>query len=211
METSSPQFHLERAIALDPAFADPHFQLALYQLAKLQAAPAIDHLQKAITLGVNSAEASASLALAASKNHRFDRAKWYLVKSRGHHRLAAQASYRLGLLQLEDGALADAGSSFEQAIRYDPGHADAQYQLGRLHQQAGLADQARARFEKSVALDFAHSRAHFALAEVITAADENHLALNHYLTALDLDGALAATALNERFGLASGSGPSVSG
>ena len=128
----SPRFHLERAIASDPALADPHYHLALYLLAKHQATAALEHLQMAVALGANGAEASARIALAASDNHRFDRAKWYLVKSRVHHRLAAQASYRLGLLQLETGATADANSSFGQATEYDPGHADGQPPLFQL-------------------------------------------------------------------------------
>lgn len=130
--SSSPQFHLERSIALDPGFADPHYHLALYLLAKHQAPVALEHLQKAVTIGADSAEASARIALACSEKHQFDRARWYLMKSRVQHRLAAKASYRLGLLQLESGAAAEARSSFELATQYDPGHADAHYQLGRL-------------------------------------------------------------------------------
>ena len=197
----SPQYHLERAIALEPGFADPHYHLALYLLGHDHQAVAVKHLRQTVELSAASADASSSASIECATRHMFARAKQHLLRSRDQHRLAAKACHRLGLLALEAGHTAEAVAAFDQACRFDPTHAEAHFQLGRLRLRSGDIAEARGLLERALEIDYAHALAHIAMAEAITSEDERDLTQNHYLTALDMDATLERADLNERFGI----------
>ncbi|MCH7575002.1 MAG: tetratricopeptide repeat protein [Candidatus Marinimicrobia bacterium] len=192
-------YHLEQAIRLDPNYADPLFHLGQLLLGEGRRSAAATRLQEAVTLAIASAESAGENAVAQAGNHRFSRARQSLLKAREQQQLAAEAAFSLARLHQSAGR-DGAEEMLATATVCDPAHAEAHYLLGRVRQQQGDLPEARKLLELCVGSNYAHGAAHIALAQVITAEDEQHLARNHYLTALDMDATLATGELEERFG-----------
>ncbi len=200
---SSPdlaQYHLERAIALDPDYAAPLYHLALYLKKHDRVQESLRYLRQAVEVAARAAETLAMRATECSENHQFDRAKRCLLKSLEERALSALASYELGLILLGDGQSGEAEKQFTQAVESDPTHADAYYQLGRIALDKGREKGARALFEKAVEMDFTQAPAHLELAYLIPPDDDQETARNHYLIALDIDASLKCTELEKGFG-----------
>ncbi len=200
---SSPdwaQYHLERAIALDPDYAAPLYHLALYMKKQDQVQEALRYLRQAVEVATRGAEALAMRATEYSENHKFERAKRCLRKSQAERALSALAGCELGLILLGDGQSAEAEKQFTRAVESDPTHADAYYQLGRIALEQGREKGARELFEKAVEMDFTHAPAHLELAFLIPSDEDQEAARNHYLIALDIDASLKCTKLEKRFG-----------
>ena len=192
------QAHLKRAIELDPDYPDPYYHLAL-QLIEQNRLPAAEwHLQRAVELASRSAEAFEEREKELITANQFGAAKRYGFKSHERRLFSARACYHLGLVLREIGDKSAAAKQFTQATALDPTLAKAYYQLGcaALEQQQA----ARSFFEQAVKADFTLARAHYELARLITAPDENEIARNHYLIALDLEAGMQNQALDKRFG-----------
>ncbi len=137
---SSPdlaQYHLERAIALDPDYAAPLYHLALHLKKHDRVQEALRYLRQAVEVAARAAETLAMRATECSENHQFDSAKRYLLKSQEESALSALAGCELGLILLGDGQSAEAEKQFTRAVESDPTHAGAYYQLGRIALEKG--------------------------------------------------------------------------
>lgn len=201
---SSPdlaQYHLERAIALDPDYAAPRYHLALYLKQQERVQETLRYLGQAVRVATRVADALAASATEYSENHQFERAKRCLHKSQAEKALAALAGCELGLILLGEGQSAEAEKRFTQAVESDPTHADAYYQLGRIALEQGREKGARELFEKAVDMDFTHAPAHLELAFLIPSDEDQEAARNHYLIALDLDASLRCAELEKRLTL----------
>lgn len=200
---SSPdlaQYHLERAIALDPDYAAPLYHLALYLKQQDRSHEALQYLRQAAEVAARRAEAHVIRTTEYTENHQYDRAKRYLLKSHEERALSALASYELGLILLSDGQSGEAEEQFTRAVESDPTHANAYYQLGCIALEQGREKEARDLFEKAIEMDFTHAPAHLELAYLIPSDEDKETAKNHYLIALDLDASLKRTELEKRFG-----------
>lgn len=200
---SSPevvQAHLKRAIELDPDYPDPYYHLALQQIEQHNLPAAQLHLQRAVEAASRSADSFQARERKLIAANQFDAAKHCSFKSHELRLFTARACYRLGLLLggLGDGPAAE--KQFRQATELDPTLAEAYHQLGCIALGRRKQKAARSFFEQAVEVDFTLARAHLELAKVITAPDENGIARNHYLIALDLEAGLQDRALNRRFG-----------
>lgn len=195
-----PQYHLERAIALDPDYAAPRYHLALYMKQQDRVQEALRYLRQAVEVAARAAETLAMRATECSENHQFDSAKRYLLRSQDERALSALAGCELGLILLGEGQSGEAEKQFTQAVESDPTHADAYYQLGRIALEQGREKGARELFEKAVDMDFTHAPAHLELAYLIPSDEDQETAKNHYLIALDLDASLRCAELEKMLG-----------
>ena len=193
-------YHLEQAMSLDPAYADPRYHLGKILLSDGRESEAAKCLQEAVNLAIASAEQAGQQAVDLSEGHRFAQSKQSLLKAREQQRLAARAAVMLAQLRQSTGRDEEAVALLSTAVVCDPAHIEAHYLLGRYRQKEGDLPEARRLLEACVGADYAHGQAHIALAQVITDEDQEHLARNHYFTALDLDATLATPELEERFG-----------
>ncbi|UCD37280.1 MAG: tetratricopeptide repeat protein [Fidelibacterota bacterium] len=193
------QYHLERAIALDPDYSAPLFRLALYMQEQGRDPEAMQYLRQTVEVAGRSADMQAVRATEYGEHHQFDRARHALIKSHEEKALAARASYELALILLSTGDSGEAEKQFTQAVESDPTLADAYYQLGLMALRDDREKEARRFFENTVAVDLKHAQAHIELAKIISDDEDAELAKNHYLIALDLDADLRDEGLELRF------------
>ena len=108
---------------------------------------------------------------------------------------SAQAWYNLGLAQHAGNELDQALTSFEQAVKFDPGDADSWYFEGACYQEMQQFDKAIATFKKALAVNPLHASAEFALARSLqrtghTAEAREHFARFQHLTSTKISSAI---------------------
>jgi len=83
----------------------------------------------------------------------------------------APAHNQLGLIDLEDGKVADAEKRFNNALSLDPGYAEAQSNLGVLYGRAGKNKQAEEMFRRAIENDPGYAQAYLNLGLILASED----------------------------------------
>lgn len=135
--------HYQRALALDPTFAEPHNNLANILMQQHREAEAIAEYFRALVLKPNSADTRVNLGSALKEQGHFDEAERHYREALALEPANAQACIYLGLTLAAKGNLADAAVQAHAAHALTPGERFPHYALGLLCCQCGLADLGR--------------------------------------------------------------------
>ena len=146
---------LEKAIALDPAFARAHDNLGLCYEALGRFDDAQKSYETAIRLNGEQKARSPwpplNLGMLLTRLDRNDEAEARFREALRTDPAFAAAHYQLGVVLEKKGKAGEARNELEDAARLDPSSAETQYALARLYRRTGEADKADAalrRFEE---------------------------------------------------------------
>lgn len=148
------------AVARDPAFAEPHYNLGVVHFEDGKFEAAALSLSRAVLLQPDNAWALNNLAAVLAELRRFDEAVRLLRQSITLDPANAQAHHNLGLSLMELGLCAEAQSCFERAIELRPGFAEALTSRATLCLQEGDDESAERFLDKALAGDPSNGTAH---------------------------------------------------
>jgi tetratricopeptide (TPR) repeat protein len=97
----------------------------------------------------------------------------------------AEAQYKLGISDLNNGQLQQAFVKFQKALESNPKYRDAHYALGHLYFLRNQLDEAQNEFIKTIKLDPDFAEAHNYLGKVYEQKGEWELAIEEYKKALE--------------------------
>ena len=117
----------EKAIALDPEYAEALSNLGMVLIAQGKLKEAADNLQKAVSLAPSSAEFRNNLGVLLNREGRFDEAVAASEKAIDLRPDYVEAHNNLGTALMELGRFAEANAAFEKAIGIDPECAQAHH------------------------------------------------------------------------------------
>jgi tetratricopeptide (TPR) repeat protein len=157
----------QKAIALDPKFANAHTILGNALRDKGQLEEAIACYHKAIALGPKSALVHHNLGNALRARGRVDEAIASWRKAIACDPNYAQAYANLGNALTDKGRVDEAIACCRKAIELDPKLAQAHYNLGNALSRKDQLEEAVASYQKAIALDPKHAEAHCNLAGVL--------------------------------------------
>ena len=156
----------ERAIALQPRFADGHTNLATALLQQGHAQAAIDHFEQALAIMPDDGVTLNNLGLALQRTGRRDAArKSYEAAMRITH--SPLAAHNLGSLLEEMNEPSGALAAFQYAVAVAPGMSDSWQRLGGLYARAGDDSRAEEAYRHVVKLDPARGEAWSALGALL--------------------------------------------
>jgi Tfp pilus assembly protein PilF len=156
--------HLERALALEPQFAEAHNNLGAVLLEEGRLDAAGERFARALEIDPAYAEAYDNLGLVRFRQGRLAEAAEHLEKAVALAPGYARGHYDLGTVRLNQGRPADAAAALEAALRLRPDHAEAHNNLGVALLELGQPKEAAARFEAALALKPDHATARAGLA-----------------------------------------------
>jgi Tfp pilus assembly protein PilF len=120
----------EKAIAINPSFADARANLGVAYKRRGNYEKAIEEYQKALAGNPNMAEARTNLGLAYYHQGMYDKAVAEYQKALNIDPLLAAAHYNLGLAYYALGMLDKSLEAYKKAVAINPSFAEAHYKLG---------------------------------------------------------------------------------
>lgn len=178
----------EKAVALQPSEAEPHYNLALYYQAKGDVARAEALLQKAIALDAASPVFPKELGGLYYRQGAFGRAVGEFRKALALAPADPDTRAYLGMCLIQDGHPDLAVPELQRALQEKPDHAQAHMALGVAWIRQGLYAEACASLAKSVELDAGSADAWYNLAAAQSRAGRLPAALVSLQTAIRLGG-----------------------
>jgi Tfp pilus assembly protein PilF len=176
-----------QALALDPKYAQAHFNLGLALHDKGQLDQAIACYQHALALDSKDTKAHTNLGLVL-----FAQGQWAQASASFRQALAldpkdAQAHTNLGNALAEQGQLDQASACYRQALALDPKLALAHNNLGIVLSAKGELDRAIACWKKALVIDPKYAPAHYSLGNALKAQGQVAQAIACYRQAIILD------------------------
>jgi tetratricopeptide (TPR) repeat protein len=148
-----------KAISINPDFAEAYSNLglALKELGQLD--EAVESYNKALFIKPNYAEAHNNIANVFQKHGQFDKAVESYNKALGIEPDYAEAHYNLGNALKELGNFDEAVASYKKTIAIKPDYAEVYSNLGVVHQELGMPNDAISSYDKAISIkpDFAES------------------------------------------------------
>jgi tetratricopeptide (TPR) repeat protein len=132
----------QKALELDPKFAEAHNHLAGALWRKGRQGEAIEQFQKAIEFNPKYAQAHYNLGSALSDKGRKDEAIEQWQKAIELDPTFAPPHYNLGLALQREGRWMEAIDHYQKAIAFNPKHPEAHCNLGHVLRQQGRFDEA---------------------------------------------------------------------
>jgi len=156
--------HLERALAIEPKFAEAHNNLGavLLQEGRLDAATA--QLERALAIDPKYAEAHDNLGLVRFRQGRLEEAAAHLEQAVAFAPAYAQGHYDLGTVRLYQRRFREAADHFAAALGLRPDHAETHNNLGVALLELGRPEEAARHFEAALAVKPDHAGARAGLA-----------------------------------------------
>jgi tetratricopeptide (TPR) repeat protein len=145
--------HLQKALQIQPAFADAHNNLGNLLLQQGQVDEAIAHFQEAQQIQPDFADALSNLGGALLQKGRTGEAIAQFQKALEIDPNDALTRYNLGSALLKSGRLNEAIPQFQSALEVRPEFAEACAKLGMALLQKGQEDAAMAQFRSAVQLN----------------------------------------------------------
>jgi tetratricopeptide (TPR) repeat protein len=127
--------HFEKALLLNPNFAEAHNNLGVILTEEGKIDEALDHYTEAVRHRPDYADAQFNLAVILSAKGRLDEAVPHFKNAIELMPGDAEAHTRLGNVLVRLGRTAEAIEHFREALRIDPGNAEAQTNLERISSQ----------------------------------------------------------------------------
>ena len=147
-----------------------------------------EHLEKAIQIHPEYADAHYELALLLSNNSEYEKSKEHFLKTieiRPEFSLA-HFNYALLLNKMKDHKASQ--EHFLKAIDIDQHFADAHYHFGLLLADLEDFEEAKNNLEKATDIDQNHTLAYYHLGKLLIDPEDYEKAKKNYLTAIDIDG-----------------------
>ena len=162
---------IQKALEINPDYADAHYNLALALLQKRQVDDAVTQLRRALEISPNYVEALNTLGWAFSQNGQTDDAIVEFRKALAVNPAYAKASDNLGATLLQKGRVDEAIAEFQRLIVYNPNLATAHYNLGVALLDKGEIDAAISEFQAALQLkpDFSDAQSNLAKAQAMGA------------------------------------------
>jgi tetratricopeptide (TPR) repeat protein len=179
--------HFQRALALEPEFAEAYNNLAL-ALAKLGLAEdATAHYRRALEQSPGYASAHNNLGTVLVAAGDSTGARWHFRKAIELDADFASAYNNLGLLLAGAGDAARAQAYYHRALEANPDYGQAHVNLGLLLEGEGRLEEALEHYRRAVAVAPALIEAHYNLGTALEAVGELVAAERAYRAALALD------------------------
>jgi protein O-mannosyl-transferase len=176
----------QKALALNPNYADAHNSLGGVLLQKGDGKEAAAHFQKALEIDPDYTEAHNNLGNALLQKGSVDAAITHFQKALLINPNYADAHNNLGNALLQRGNANEAIAHFQKALQVMPGFAEAHYNLGNALLQKGNADEAVAHFQKALQIKPDYAEAHNNLGGAQLQKGNGDEAVAHFRKALQI-------------------------
>jgi len=143
----------QRALEIDPNYAEAHSNLGLALFQKGQVDEAVAQFQKALEINPNDAEADYNLGNALFQKGQVDEAVAQYQKALEIQPSFAAAHSNLGNALFQKGQLNEAVAQFQKALEINPNDAEVHYNLGNALFQKGQVDEAVTQYQKVLEID----------------------------------------------------------
>jgi tetratricopeptide (TPR) repeat protein len=178
--------YLQRAIEINPAYAQAHNNLAAVLVKQGRPTEAIEQFQKAIQIKPDYADAYYNLGCVFDKQGRLEGAVEQFQKAIQISPDFAEAYCNLGLVFDKQGRSAEALGAYQKAIALNPDLAEAHHNLGALFSSQGRLDEAVEQFQKAIQLKPDYAKAYYGLAGVFGLQNQLAKAIEHYRKAIEI-------------------------
>jgi tetratricopeptide (TPR) repeat protein len=183
-------------LATEPGHADAWHLLGVAAQQRGQAALAVEHIKRALTLGGAQSSYLTNLGIALQATGRHDEAVAALEQASALDPGSFAAHFALGNALKSRGRPEDAVSSYQRALNLQPDNASAYNNLGSAVQSLGRLTEAAAHFRKAAALQPTHAKAHYNLGTVLKNAGKLEDAAAGFRRALALAPDMAEAHIN---------------
>ena len=163
-----------------------HYNVGAAQGGRGQVDEAIAHLQKALEIRPDYAEAHYSLAMALAGCGQVDSAIAHYQKALEIKPDYAEAHNNLALVLVGHGQVDSAIAHYQKALEIKPGLAEAHYNLGNAMSGRGQVDSAIAYYLKALQIKPDHAEAHYNLGNAMSGRGQLDGAIAHYQKALEI-------------------------
>jgi len=150
----------QKALEINPNYADPHFNLGVVFAQKGQLDAAMVEFQKALEINPNYAEAHYNLGIALSQKGQMDEAVAQFQKTLAIKPNFAEAYSSLGNVLVQKGQVDEAIAQYQRALEINPNYAEAHYYFGNALVQKGRVDAAIVEFQKALEINPNYADAH---------------------------------------------------
>jgi tetratricopeptide (TPR) repeat protein len=164
--------HYQKALQINPRYAQAHFNLGNALRKKGSVDEAIAQYQMVLQINPNHAQAYNNLGNVFDEQGRLDEAITQYQKALQIQPGFAEAHYNLGVSLRKQGRMDEAIAQYQEALQIQPGFAEAEYNLGNVFDQQGRLDEAITHYEKALQLKSAEPSVQNNLAWVLATCPE---------------------------------------
>jgi protein O-GlcNAc transferase len=143
---------IDAALALDPSYAEGHFNRGILLAQQGRLDEAIDAYQKAVRLRPDFAEAATNAGIVLQELGRWDEAGAAFEHAAKLRPAAPEPHNNLGIVLLARGQPAEAVTAFQRALTLKPDYAEAFYNLGNAWRELGKPEGAIAAYSQALRL-----------------------------------------------------------
>ena len=186
-ELSTAFGHYERALKLDPIYAEAWNKLGRVSEKRGDLAQASQRYQQALRLKPSYADASGNLGNVLANQGSLAEAVPYLEQAVRLDPKNAEALHKLGLTLSKLGKPAPAEASLRSAIRVQPDFVRAMNNLGLLLAEQGRTAEAAAQYEQALRIEPSYSRANDNLGNLLVNEGKIAEAVTHFAAVLRLE------------------------
>jgi tetratricopeptide (TPR) repeat protein len=187
LEQSKPEEALtayERAAALQPKEAEPHFAAGMLLEQENRFSAAADEYERVLAIDPGSSDAIMGLANVYMRGRRFPEAEEYLRKVRAEHPDSAAAEIQLGRVLAAEGKNDEAIAALQAGIKLAPGDEAALRDLVEVYTNAGKNDLAEAVYRTLVAAHPSDAELHRRLGQALLREKKTKEAQQEFLAAV---------------------------
>ena len=177
---------LLKAVAVDPSYAAPHFNLGLAYRDTGQPQAALAELETAVRLRPDDAPAQSTLGVMLQAAGRSAEAIEHLRESARLAPSSVEAHTNLGLALMEAGQPNEAVAEHQRAVALAPNDPKPHNNLAGALQQAGDVQQAIVEYQKALSLRPDYAEAHANLALALGSIGDREGAFQHFREAVRL-------------------------
>jgi tetratricopeptide (TPR) repeat protein len=172
--------HYQKALEINPDFAEAHNNLGNFLFQKGSVDEAIVHYQMALEINPDYAEAHYNLGNALLKMGNVDEAIAHLQKALQINPDYAEAHNNLGYALIQKGSVDEATAHFQKALQINPDYADAHNNLGNMLLEKGSVDEAIIHFQKALQIKPDFTEAHKNLSNALLQKGRVDEAIPHF-------------------------------
>ncbi len=178
--------HCQKALEINPDFAEAHNNLGDTLFQKGRVDEAIAHCQRALEINPHFAEAHNNLGNALLQKDRVDEAITHFQKALEIKPDFAEAHINLGSALLQKGRMDEAIAQYQTALEIKPDSAEAHNNLGTVLLQKGRVDEAIAHYQTALQIKPNNTEVHNNLGNILLQKGNMDEAVAQYQQALQI-------------------------
>jgi len=179
--------HFERALKLEPTYAQAHFNLANVLRTENDLEGAIGHYQTALRVKKKYPEAHYQIGHAYLASGKTDRGVSHLKRAVAINPNFTHAYYDLGRIMQESDKPEEAIDYFLKTLEIDPQYLDALYHMGNLLRRQGRDQEAIVYYQRALEIKYESAALHNNLAISLYKAGKKSECIAHFKEALRID------------------------